>query len=105
MHDVFSFGTQKHSGYGLRVISDLSIVDIQMDDAHTGEIRENITKNYPICRGGPFPSRTSACKLQPAAAWRCTHNSEHHSGRFLAATRSPVLVSRPLVSGLPVIWE
>jgi hypothetical protein len=35
---------KKHSGYGLRVIGDLSIVDIWMDDAVAGEIRKNVTK-------------------------------------------------------------
>jgi len=37
-----------------------------MDDAHAGEIRENVTKNYLIRSRGPFPSRTPAGKLQRA---------------------------------------
>ncbi len=50
-----------------------------MDDAQAGEIREIDTKNYPIHRGGPSPSRTPACKRQyiPHRRWPAWNIGPH----------------------------
>lgn len=64
--------------YGLRVIIDLSIVDIWMDDTHAGAIRKNVTKNSRLIAAGEQAGRLISTELnlllsdQYLGALRCS---------------------------------